>query len=195
MATKVISNRKSEIIEKATELFQKQGYAATSMRDLAGYIGMEAASLYSHIKSKEELLQIICFDMADKLFEPVRNIASADITVDEKLKKFVASHVLVLTSNTAAAAVFFSEWRHLSEPYLADFLRMREQYEGIFIKVLIEGNRQGVFHFVDAKFTVLALLSSINWLPNWYKTEGQLKPNEIAENVTDVFINGLKVRH
>ena len=53
--TEVISNRKQEIIEKATALFQKQGYSATSMRDLASFIGMEAASLYSHIKSKEDV--------------------------------------------------------------------------------------------------------------------------------------------
>jgi AcrR family transcriptional regulator len=193
--TEVISNRKQEIIEKATALFQKQGYSATSMRDLASFIGMEAASLYSHIKSKEELLQIICFNMADKLFEPVKNIASENLSADEKLRKFVLSHVKVLTNDTASSAVFFSEWRHLSEPYLSDFLKMRDQYEGIFIKVLIEGNRTGVFKFLDAKFTVLALLSSINWLPSWYKKDGQLSPEEIAENVTDVFINGLKVRN
>ena len=157
MAINVISNRKQEIIEKATELFQKQGYAATSMRDLASYIGMEAASLYSHIKSKEELLQIICFQIAEKLFEPVQDIASESLSADLKLKSFVKSHVEVLTNETAASAVFFSEWRHLSEPYLSDFLKMREQYEGIFIKVLIEGKRTGVFQFIDAKFTVLAL--------------------------------------
>jgi AcrR family transcriptional regulator len=195
MATNVISNRKQEIIERATELFQKQGYAATSMRDLASYIGMEAASLYSHIKSKEELLQIICFQIAEKLFEPVQHIASENLSADEKLKSFVRSHVAVLTNETAASAVFFSEWRHLSEPYLSDFLKMREQYEHIFIKVLLEGKRTGVFQLIDAKFTVLALLSSINWLPNWYKKEGQLNPEEIAENVTDVFINGLKIRN
>jgi len=193
--TEVISNRKQEIIEKATALFQKQGYSATSMRDLASFIGMEAASLYSHIKSKEELLQIICFTMADKLFEPVKHIASENLNADEKLRKFVLSHVKVLTNDTASSAVFFSEWRHLSEPYLSDFLKMRDQYEGIFIKVLIEGNRAGIFKFIDAKFTVLALLSSINWLPSWYKKDGQLSPEEIAENVTDVFINGLKVRN
>ncbi len=193
-ATEVISNRKHEIIDKATKLFQKQGYAATSMRDLAGIMGMEAASLYSHIKSKEEILQIICFNVATKLFEPVRNVAIENIGDDEKLGKFVKSHVQVLTDDTAASAVFFSEWRHLSEPYLSDFLKMREQYENLFIKVLTEGKNAGVFQFIDAKFTVSALLSSVNWLPNWYKKEGQLSPELIAENVTDVFINGLKIR-
>lgn len=194
MITKTKLNRKQQIIEKATELFQKQGYAATSMRDLAGYIGIEAASLYSHIKSKEEILQTICFQMANDFFQSIEEIELEKLSADEKLKKAVISHVKVLTKDSAASAVFFSEWRHLSESYLKDFLTMRSNYENKFIQILIDGNKEGVFKKMDAKFTVLALLSSINWMPSWYKPEGKLTPEEIAENVTDVFINGLKIR-
>lgn len=71
---------------------------------------------------------------------------------------------------------------------------MRNNYENKFIQILIDGYKEGVFKKMDAKFTVLALLSSINWMPSWYKPEGKLTPEEIAENVTDVFINGLKIR-
>jgi AcrR family transcriptional regulator len=194
MITKNKLNRKQQIIEKATQLFQKQGYAATSMRDLAGYIGIEAASLYSHIKSKEEILQTICFQMANDFFQSIEAIELEKLGADDKLKKAVISHVIVLTKDSAASAVFFSEWRHLSEPYLKDFLSMRNNYENKFIQILIDGYKEGVFKKMDAKFTVLALLSSINWMPSWYKPEGKLTPEEIAENVTDVFINGLKIR-
>ncbi|ADR20281.1 TetR family transcriptional regulator [Marivirga tractuosa] len=194
MITKNKLNRKQQIIEKATQLFQKQGYAATSMRDLASYIGIEAASLYSHIKSKEEILQTICFQMANDFFESLEKIELEKSSADEKLKKAVISHVIVLTKDSAASAVFFSEWRHLSESYLKDFLSMRNNYENKFIQILIDGYKEGVFKKMDAKFTVLALLSSINWMPSWYKPEGKLSPEEIAENVTDVFINGLKIR-
>jgi AcrR family transcriptional regulator len=194
MITKTKLNRKQQIIEKATQLFQKQGYAATSMRDLAGYIGIEAASLYSHIKSKEEILQTICFQMANDFFQSLEKIELEKLSADEKLKKAVISHVKVLTKDSAASAVFFSEWRHLSESYLKDFLTMRNNYENKFIQILIDGHKEGVFKKMDAKFTVLALLSSINWMPSWYKPEGKLTPEEIAENVTDVFINGLKIR-
>lgn len=187
-------NRKQQIIEKATELFQNQGYSATSMRDLAGFIGIEAASLYSHIKSKEEILQTICFQMATDFFESLDAVEIEIGSADEKLRKAIVSHVEVITKDAAASAVFFSEWRHLSEPYLTDFLKMRDQYEGTFIKILNDGNKAGLFKAMDAKFTVLALLSSINWIPAWYNPKGKLSAKEIAENVTDVFINGLKVR-
>ncbi|RYF93648.1 MAG: TetR/AcrR family transcriptional regulator, partial [Chitinophagaceae bacterium] len=58
--------RKDVIIAKAARLFREKGYSASSMRDLAEEVGVEAASLYNHISSKAEILQEICFKVANK---------------------------------------------------------------------------------------------------------------------------------
>ena len=59
------TTRKSLILQKAAAMFREKGYAASSMRDLADAVGIEAASLYNHIKSKSEMLHEIIFRIAN----------------------------------------------------------------------------------------------------------------------------------
>jgi AcrR family transcriptional regulator len=185
-------SRKAQIEEKATRLFREKGYAATSMRDLAQVLGIEAASLYSHIKSKEQILQKICFRMADEFFEAWKAVEQNDTSYAQQMEKAAIAHVKVITTDTDASAVFFNEWRHLSEPYLSDFLQMRNDYEGRFIGIIENGIAAGEFKSVDSKFMMLAILSSLNWTHNWYKPNGKLSPEEVALKLSNLILNGLK---
>lgn len=185
-------SRKAQIEEKATTLFREKGYAATSMRDLAQVLGIEAASLYSHIKSKEQILQKICFRMADEFFDAWKEVEMANESFAQQMEKAAIAHVKVITTNTDASAVFFNEWRHLSEPYLTDFLQLRDDYEGRFISIIEKGIEAGEFQSVDAKFMMLAILSSLNWTHNWYKPGKTLKPEEVAKKLSNLILNGLK---
>lgn len=192
METLVKKGRKQQIEEKATQLFQEKGYAATSMRDLAQVLGIEAASLYSHIKSKEEILQKTCFLMAEEFFAAWSAVENENTSLAAKMKTAMIAHVKVVTKNTAASAVFFNEWRHLSEPYLSDFLSMREDYEGRFMQIILDGMSSGEFKKVDKKFMMLTILSSLNWTHNWYNANGNLSPEEIGERLANLLLNGLK---
>lgn len=192
METVVKKTRKQQIEEKATKLFRQKGYAATSMRDLAQVLGIEAASLYSHIKSKEEILQKICFRMADEFFDAWKEVEMESGNHAAKMEKAAICYVKVITKNTDASAVFFHEWRHLSEPYLSEFLAMKNDYEGRFIKILRDGMQSGEFHEADEKFMMLTILSSLNWTHNWYKPTGNLSPEEVGSKLVNLILNGLK---
>ncbi|GHE64776.1 MULTISPECIES: TetR/AcrR family transcriptional regulator [Roseivirga] len=188
----VKKSRKQQIEEKATKLFREKGYAATSMRDLAQVLGIEAASLYSHIKSKEEILQKICFRMADQFFAAWKEVEKEQGSFSAKMEKAAIAHVKVITKDTDASAVFFHEWRHLSEPHLSEFLMMREDYEGRFKTIIRNGIENGEFEKVDEKFMMLTILSSLNWTYNWYKPTGSLRPEEIGKQLANLILNGLK---
>ena len=185
-------SRKQQIELKATELFKNKGYSATSMRDLAQVLGIEAASLYSHIKSKEEILQKICFRIAKEFFETKDRSENLDGTPTQKLKLAMAAHIEVITKDTDASAVFFHEWRHLSEPYMSDFLHMRDVYEGWFVSIIEEGIQTGEFVEQNTKFGMLTILSAINWIHGWYKPEGKMSLQEIEDQLITTVISGLK---
>ena len=184
-------SRKQQIEEKATELFEERGYVASSMRDLAQVLGIEAASLYSHIRSKEEILQNICFRMADAFMEAINRVESDSLNSKEKLEAFVVAHIEVITRDSAASAVFFNEWKHLSQPYLGDFLKLREEYENRFQQIIRDGIQTGEFRKMDPKMATLTMLSSLNWVFHWYKPEGKISPEELGKEMAHKMIYGI----
>ncbi|ARS35909.1 TetR/AcrR family transcriptional regulator [Pontibacter actiniarum] len=189
-----VLSRKEQIEKTATALFKSKGFSATSMRDLANALGIEAASIYSHIKSKEEILQRVCFNMAQEFFEAIDAAEATEASATDRLKRAIAAHVQVLTQNTEASAVFLHEWRHLSEPMHGTYLALRDKYEARFREIIRSGISSGEFTVPDEKFAALTILSGLNWIHTWYKPEGKMTPAEIAENLTEMLLNGLTTK-
>jgi TetR/AcrR family transcriptional regulator, cholesterol catabolism regulator len=186
-------SKKKQVEQTATSLFQQRGYAATSMRDMAQALGIEAASLYSHIRSKEEILQNICFRMAQLFFEAQDDaLKGFEGTASQKLNRAIVAHIKAITVDTSASAVFFSEWRHLSEPHLSEFKEMQARYEGKFREILHEGLQSGEFVDLDEKFAMLTILSALNWTHQWFKPSGRMSAEEIGQRLADVILNGLR---
>lgn len=186
-------SRKEQVIRSAAELFKEKGYAASSMRDLAQKLGIEAASLYSHIKSKEEILQTLCFDMAAEFRESLDKVEKQNVSAREKLSLGIIGHVHVMARDLTASAVFMNEHRHLSNPYLRDFLLLRINYINRFKAIIEEGVAKGEFKKnIDTKLAVMTLFSSLNWMPMWYSPEGSIEPKELGQQLANMLVNGLK---
>ncbi|RPI15571.1 MAG: TetR/AcrR family transcriptional regulator [Ignavibacteriae bacterium] len=184
--------RKEQIFLTAERLFKEKGYMASSMRDIAAELDIEAASLYSHIKSKDEILETICFRMADQFLESIAEANDLYFNAEERLKMAIKSHIKILTGDLNASSVFIREWRHLNEPRLSEFKELRNKYENEFRSILQNGEDENVFQTVDKKFAVLTILSALNWITEWYKPEGEMTSDEIAENLSAFILNGLR---
>jgi len=189
--------RKEEIELKATELFREKGYAATSMRDLAAKLGIEAASIYSHVKSKEEILQKICFRMANEFSVKITQVANSNLSPIVKLEKIIIEHTKVITKDIPASAVFWNEWKHLSKPFVDDFQLMKNTYEEKFINIINQSIISKDFKKTDNKFTAMIILSALNGIHQWYKPEGPLSPEEVGEQLAELLIGGIekKLKH
>ncbi|MFZ6009770.1 MAG: TetR/AcrR family transcriptional regulator [Bacteroidota bacterium] len=186
-------SRKEQVIRKAAELFKDKGYAAASMRDLAQLLGIEAASLYSHIKSKEEILRSLCFDMAAEFRKSLEDVEKQPATASEKLRNGIIGHIQVMAKDLTASAVFMNEHRHLSQPYLRDFLLLRINYINRFKSIIEEGVRNGEFKdTIDKKLAVMTLFSSLNWMPMWYDPGSAIDPSQLGDQLADMLVNGLR---
>ena len=191
MEVKDKSDRIRQIESAAEALFSHRGYHATSVRDIAEALNIEAASLYSHIKSKEELLWNIAIRCADEFFDSVKPIFESGLQTQVKLTDMIVAHVEVITRNLAASAVFFREWNHISEPRKTEYARLRDNYEDMFRQVVRKGIEENLFKHYDERFSSRAILSALNWTHTWYKADGDLKPHEIGEQLAEIILKGL----
>ena len=186
--------KKSNISKIAATLFNEKGYNATSMRDLASNLGIEAASIYSHVKSKEDILVDICFGMAELLFAQMASVSKLETNAAEKLQVAVKSHISIITNFQNEAGVFLHEWKSLTNGNLNDFKQLRIEYQNYFQILLEKGIEENLFEIEDVKFTTLTLLSTINWIYDWYKPNGKWTSEEISNLLVNNFINGIKKR-
>jgi len=190
--TEATVQRRDELLLAAERLFSERGYEATSVRDIADALSIKAGSLYSHIATKEDLLWEVLGRAADRYFEAVQPIVESDLVTVEKLRRLIAAHVRVITQSASAAAVYTTEWRHLTEPRRKQFAARRDAYERIVRGLVHDAIREGSFGDVDEKFATLLILSSINWVYQWYRPDGPMTPEEIARRITDLLFNGLR---
>lgn len=185
-------SRKEQIFTVAREMIRRNGYQGTSMRDIASALQIEAASLYNHIQGKEDILRETCFGMADKFLTAIAEVNDIYFNSEEKLGMAVRNHVRILTDNLDASWVFIHEWRNLTGHSKPEFIALRDRYENEFLQILQNGEDEGLFNEVNNKFAVLTILSSLNWVVEWYRPSGAMSPNQIAEKLTEFILTGLK---
>jgi AcrR family transcriptional regulator len=184
--------RKEQIFTEALRLMRSKGYLNTSMRDIASAVNIEAASLYNHLRNKEELLEATCFGLAAELELGIKEINDIYFDAVKKLRTAVKNHVITLTKNLDATHLFVHEWRHLTEEKRSLFMAKRDAYEQEFKAIMTLGNKEGSFKEVDTKFATLTVLATLNWVGEWYKPQGDMLPTEIADNLTNFILSGLQ---
>ena len=186
------SPRKEVILEKAAHLFRKNGFNATSMRDLAENVGVEAASLYNHINSKAELLQEICFKIANKFTEHMDELMASDQTAIAKIEAVLRFHIRQMIHNFEAVYVSDREWKHLTDPYLSNFKNQRRTHRQRIASIIEEGIRKGEIKKIDAPTAVLILLHAVSGIESWHRSRQKISGELLEQNMILILIEGLK---
>jgi AcrR family transcriptional regulator len=183
--------RRAELLELASALFRERGYHGVGMRAIADAADMQAASLYHHFSSKEELLLEAIFVVDRDLIVDQLPILDGPGTYRERLARLVRGHVLHLGANRDAWWVAARELRALSPAKLASVQVYRRRYQHRIAQHLADGARAGEFDCDDPRLTGLALLDMINGLNEWFNPAGRLSIEEIANRYAELAVRQL----
>ncbi len=184
------ATKKEAIVEKASKLFFEKGFRASSMRDLAERVGVEAASLYNHIKSKEELLQEICFKAAHQYMESIDAIEKEDNSYIQKIEKILRFHIDQMINNYEIVQVVDRDWKHLSEPHLSKYHNERRAYRKRITAIVEEGIKRNEVKDIDAPTAVLIMLHAVSGIESWHRSTQKISAKDLEENILLILLKG-----
>ena len=190
--SKTNGTKKEVIVDAATRLFREKGFKAASMRDLAEAVGVEAASLYNHIQSKEELLQEICFKVANAFNQKCDEIEASGLANIRKVEAILRFHIQQMFNHYEMVIVADREWRHLSDPYLSNYHNQRRAYRKRIAGIIEEGIANKEIKDVDAPTVVLIMLHAVNGIESWHRSKEKITAKQLEENMVLIMIEGLK---
>ena len=192
MVKEIKKTKRDNITAEAATLFKERGFAATTMRDIAGKVGMEAASLYNHVKSKDDILQEICFRFANEYLSALDKISQKVGSSAKKIEAIIDLHVTLSTEDAAAIIITNYEWKHLPEPHFTDFKIMRKSYEKKILDIITEGVKDGSLKNIDPQVVMFTILSALRWIPFWYREERGVSPIDLKRNIKTLILKGLQ---
>lgn len=186
-----VVDRKTEIINCAAQLFKNKGYSAVTMRDIAQALDIKAASLYNHIKSKQEILVLIVIEIAEEFTRVMNEILESEAPTINKVERVIQLHIAITIRNSDALACLSNDWMHLTDDQLAYFIRMREDYENNFRKIIKNGIDQGEIKANNHEVMVFSILSTLRTLYLWYGKTKKISAEELQKNMTELFLKGI----
>ena len=184
--------KKEVIIDQAARLFHEKGFSATSMRDLAEHVGVEAASLYNHIQSKSEILQEICFKVANEFMTMLDQVDSNEVSALKKVEALLRFHVQQMVNHYENVYVSDREWKHLTDPYLSNYQNQRRIYRKRFAAIIEEGISLKEIKKIDAPTAVLILLHAVSGIESWHRSKRKVGADQLEENMVMILVDGLK---
>lgn len=173
-------------------MFREKGFAATSMRDLAETVGIEAASLYNHIRSKNEILEAITFEVANRYNLHMDELEAGNGKIINKIETLLRFHIRQMIDHFEEVVVADREWKHLNEPYLSNFHNQRRNYRKRFAAIIEEGINRGEIKKIDAPTAVLILLHAVNGIESWHRSRAKISGQELEDNMVMILIDGLR---
>ena len=185
-----MSARRSELTRQAARLFAEKGYHGTSIGDIAEALGVQKASVYSHIASKEDLLYETMRDGAEA-FHGALDAIPEGASVPDKIRLALRGHLRVVAEQLDVATVFVQEWRYLDGPRRGEIVAERRRYEERIRDLFREGRELGELRAdLDEAVAALLLLSAANWAYTWLRPGRDT--DELADRFHALLVDGMR---
>jgi AcrR family transcriptional regulator len=189
-----LDDRKQEIVNAAASMFDRNGYANTSMDDIARVVGIAKPTLYHYFHSKEEILTSIHEEFIDLLLEQHDRRAKSGLPPEQMLLGVMEDVMELMESHRGHVRVFFEHHRELPAESRAAIRIKRDRYENALQDTIAKAIGAGTIRDVNPRLATLGVFGMCNWAYQWYRSDGSMRPREIAFQFWDFLLRGLATK-
>lgn len=175
------ASAKGRLLSIAASLFNQKGYERTTVRDLANAAGIQSGSLFHHFKTKEDILKSVMVDTIIYNTQRMKQEMAQATTPIARLRALIRCELESIIGETGEAmSVLVYEWRSLSAENQAVVLKLRDEYESLWLSAINELKQEGLVvgdPFVLRRF----LTGALSWTKTWFKPKGGMTLDELAD--------------
>lgn len=182
------SAKNQAILDSAAALFAKVGYPNTKMQDIAAACGATKSMLYHYFPTKDDLLSALLTDHLEKLILSIREPVSEVRPLEERFANFIESYVLKSASSRRRHVIAMNDIKFLPKVMQTPLLALQVEATNLVADILRELN-PGLPKEVYKPYTML-LLGMLNWTDYWHRPHGKMKPKELCERISRLFLSG-----
>jgi len=172
---------KGKLLSQAAKLFREKGYERTTVRDLAAAVGIQSGSIFHHFKTKEDILKAVMADVIVYNTHLMKRKLEQAASPREEVLALITCELEAITGVTSdAMSVLVYEWRSLKEANQQDILRLRGEYEALWMAALNKAKAAGQIQadtFILRRF----LTGALSWTTTWFNRHGDVSIEDLAE--------------
>lgn len=180
------------ILDAAVRLFYEKGYHATTMREIAGAIGIKAGSLYNHYASKADVLLRIAHGTMQELLEGGQLAIERGATPRERLRELIKFHTVYHATYRFQARVTDDQLDALDAERRQNVQAVRDAYGRLFRDLLTEGRNAHGWVVADVPVTAFGIIGMCTFVDVWFREGGRLTPKRIGDMYADFILSGLE---
>ena len=186
-------SRRTEILRRATELFERQGVNQTSFEHIAQVVGIKREAIYYYFNSKEDILLEIILPQSRSLLMALRGVQAAAVTSVEKLQQAIRTHLNSYNPQYLEMTVMLRDQHFLQDQARLEELRNTwRQYNALWIELIEEGQATGEFNTtLDSRLATNGILGMCNWVSRWYSPSRNMPIEQIIQTFFTLCLHGL----
>lgn len=184
-----LNSPRGRLQQIAASLFKAKGFSRTTVRDIAAKVGIQSGSIFHHFKNKEQILQSVMNDSILRVMTLMQQKLAKTTNTSEQLYCLVLCELQAIHDEQLAGfQLLISEWRSLNDENQQKILKLRQQYEQLWLNVLDQAQHENLVN-IDSFYLRGFIRGALIETSNWYKLNGDVTLEILAQKLITAFVS------